>query len=208
LHYCSKNTQIFNTESGALQVTIATAIPVGNPTLPLRGLDLRTHAGHGIVHILVGILRRNWICDVHLGAIHEHCHPTIGCKLCLDVCFPLPILFPPAPITIAISVLVWPRMPGRLRDTITVVLNNIHFHARRLALALNITIVGCFEVTGIWRDSVKIVVHARVCSACVHVKLNIPTKQIEGLSSMHAPAPCHRPPRTIPVCTVELKIIL
>jgi len=160
------------------------------------------------MHILVRILRRNWVRDVHLAAIHKHGHPTICRELRLDVCLPLAILLSPASTTIAVSIVVWPSVPSSLREAIAIVLNDVHLHTRWLPLALDVAIVGSFEVAGIWRDRVEVVIHTSVSSARVHVELHIPTKQVEGLSSMHAAIPRYLPTRTIPARSTEFEVIL
>lgn len=160
------------------------------------------------MHVLVRILRGNWVRDINLAAIHEDCHPTICCELRLDVCLPLAILLSPASTSIAISIVVWPGVPRGLAEAVAIVFNDVHLHARWFPLALDVTIVGSFEIAGIWRDQVKIVIDTSVRAARVNVKLHIPTKQVEGLSSMHAAWPCDTPARTIPARSTELEVIL
>merc|ERR1711874_513977 len=49
-------------------------------------------------------------------------------------------------------------MPSSLTHTVSIILNNVHLHATRFSLTLNVTIVACMEVAGVWGDKVKVIV--------------------------------------------------
>jgi hypothetical protein len=148
----ARDPDVFNAESRPPNSTPALAVARRNPTYPLRRLDLGTFAGHCIVNVLVRTGRRHWIGDINLLAINEHGHPTILGELSTKVRLSTTIFLAHASTSVTATLVVGPSVPSCLRDTVPVVLHNVHLHTGWLSLTLNVTIIAGTEVAWVGRD--------------------------------------------------------
>jgi len=146
--------------------------------------------------------------DINLRTIHQHSHPPILGKFGTYLGYAAAVRLAPTAPLVTISVVVWPRVPSCLREAIAIVFNDVHFHASWLPLRLDIAIIAGFEVTGVGRDEVKVVIDATVGCSCVNVKFNVPAKQVEGLPAVHTTTSSHGPTVSIPTATINLEIFL
>ena len=90
--------------------------------------------------------------------------------------------------------MVGPRVPRRLRQAISVVLDDVHLHALWSAVVLNVAIV----TTSLGRSRVEVCVHSWMSLCGVHLELNVPAQQIERGLSVHTARTSHCPPVVIP----------
>jgi len=148
--------------------------------------------------------------DINFAAIHEHGHPTVLCELCAHLRLAAAILLAHTPASVTAAIVIGPCVPSSLCEAIAVILDDVHFHATWLELTLNIAIIAGLEIARVWRDEIEVIVHTCMCSSCVHVELNVATKQVEGLFAMNAATTCHGPTSSVPlqVSSVHLEVIL
>jgi len=148
--------------------------------------------------------------DINFAAIHKHGHPTVRGEGCAHLCLAAAIRLAHTPASVTSAIIIGPCVPSRLREAIAVVLDNVHFHATWLVLTLDIAVIAGLKIAWGWRDEIEVVVHACMCSGCVHVELNIATKQIEGLFAMNTATSCHGPASSVPlqVISIHLEVIL
>jgi len=149
--------------------------------------------------------------NVDLLAINVHCHPSVLRKLSTELGHSASVLLSEAPTPVTITVVIGPSVPSGLSQTISIVLHDVHFHAGWLHLPLDVAVICRLEVAWVRRNEVEVVVHSCVSSRGVHLKLNVPSKQVEGLLSMNTTTSCQRPASlAIPVSIVALnyKVIL
>jgi hypothetical protein len=79
-------------------------------------------------------------------------------------------------ILITTSIFVSPDMPRGLPQALSVVFNDVQFHADGRIVGLDVTITRGW--TALRGNGVEIVVDASLSSAHVHVKLDVTTKQV------------------------------
>lgn len=163
------------------------------------------------MNIFVCSCRWHWMVNVDLLTINVHCHPSILGELGAELRYSAMVLLSGATTPVTITVVIGPGVPSGLCETIAIVLNDVHFHAGWLHLSLDVAIICRLEVAWIRRNEVEVVVHSCVSSRGVHLKFNVPSKQVEGLLSMNTTTSGHRPASlAIPVSIAALnyKVIL
>jgi len=118
----------------------------GDPAKPLRGNQDCTNALHGVHNFLIRLPRWVGVVPTIIFATNIDHHQTIFIEACFEVSASADGHDSLATASVAASIPVCLSVDGRCRTTISVVFDNVHFHAKRTGI-----IIACLDVAIVWK---------------------------------------------------------
>jgi len=136
------------------------------------------------MHICNRILRRRRAVTLDLLPIKVGMHVTIIAKLSLHMELTTNVFACLTTTLVTTTVMIEPSVPSCSQVVSTIGLINVHLHAvgacwTASIWALTIAIVVVRLVLMIWADGIEIVIDARLGATVVHIKLHIPSQEVE-----------------------------
>eukprot|EP01052_Picozoa_sp_SAG31_P011710 SAG31_NODE_669_length_12945_cov_4.141912_3_plen_238_part_00 len=188
LHHSAINTNVADLESASLQVAaLGASALVGLPTLPLCAVEHGATAFHRRRYDGCGI---GVGLDRHRHAVQRGRHVAIHAEARLH----LEGRGRQARVTSAAS-LVAPAVVVRVgvpcggHLALAIVLDDVHFHALRALVLLDITVGTAAH----GRGGVKVRVHLRVCAGHVHYEGDVAAQQVERGLAVYTAGPRDSP---------------
>jgi len=201
--HLAKDSQVRNREKRRAQITATWASLARHPPRPLRRFNCRASAVHRILHdllvfrgdillIVIGIER----LIVHVGDPIPIFRP---CRFHVErTTRKISVVGTSASIASASAEACY-GMPRGRELAIAVILGDVELHADGAAVVLNVAIAILPGIVPLHRDCVNVRVHCSMCLCCVHVELNVATKQVKRCFSADATVACYFPAIVGPV---------